>query len=268
MATSPKRHHYVPRFLLEMFGDERGHLHLFDRERGQFYKGSPNNIFFETYLYRFLDPFTGKSSDVVESELGRMETNAAPVVQKIIRSVRSLRNPRLSSADRLSWAKFYYAQSRRTLENLASCLEDDERLDAQARAIGITLHDVDDAIKKKGMPFFASGVAAGLREEEYCENVGLMSAVAVRPAHGFVIGSCGVPLGAKERDIFFRGWLPLAPNVAVRATVWPHREILVPIPSDAREVIQKINLIAARQSRIIAAKSWTDLHTVVRRLDS
>ncbi len=268
MSSRSKRHHYVPRFVLEMFVDPNGHLHVFDRERQQLYKGSPNNVFFEKYLYRFLNPFTGENTNIVETELSRVETDAAPVIQKIIRSVGALRNPRLSGTDRHRWAKFYYTQSRRTPENLASCLEDDEHLDDRARAIGISLHEIDTAIKKRGLPFFASGASAGLKEEEFCNNVGLMSAFAVEPTCGFVIGSCGIPLGSKEPDMFLRGWLPLSPNVAVRATVWPHREILVAIPSDPREVVQRINLVTAKQSRVVAAKSETDLRALIRRLES
>ena len=268
MHSGPKRHHYVPRFLLETFSDTNGQLHLFDQERQRLYKGSPNNVFFETHLYRFFDPFTGKHSNIVETELSGIENDAAPVVQRIIRSARSLRNPRLSRTDRYRWARLYYAQSRRTPENLASCLEDNDHLRAHADALGINLHEIDDAIKQQGLPFFASGVAADLREEDYCNNVGLMSAFALQPEHGFVVGSCGVPLGSREPDIFFRGWLPLSPYVAVRATVWAHKEILVPIPSHAGEVIQRINAITARQSRVIAAKSEADLHAVIRRLGS
>ena len=151
------------------------------------------------------DPFTRQYSNIVETELSRIENDAAPVVQKIIRSARSLRNPGLSDTDRYMWARFYYAQSRRTPEHLASCLEDDDRLSARASALGIGLHEIDDAIKQRGLPFFASGAAAGLSEEDYCHNVGLMSAFAVQPKHGFVIGSCGVPLGSDEPDIFSEG---------------------------------------------------------------
>lgn len=268
MADSPKRHHYVPRFLLESFGDANGQLHVFDRGRKRLYKGSPNNVFFETYLYRFFDPFTGTDSNIVEEELNRVETDAAPVIQKIIRSVRALDNPRLSETERYRWARFYYTQSRRTPENLAACLEDDDRLDARARALGLSLHEIDSVIKERALPFFAIGASAGLREDEYCSSVGLMSLFTVRPPNGLVIGSCGVPLGSNEPDIFFRGWLPLSPNIAIRATVSPSKEILVRIPGSARDVIQRINLTTARQSRVIAAKSAADLHAVIRRLGS
>ena len=250
-----------------MFSDTRGHLHLCDKKNETIYAGSPNNVFFETHLYRFLNPITGKHSNIVEKELSEIESDAAPVVQKIIRSARSLRNPFLSGQERYKWALFYYAQSRRTPENLASCLADDAALSERADALGVTLHEIDGMIMQRGMPFFASGVAAGLREEEYYNNVGLMTAVVLHPKRGFVMGSCGVPLGSADPDIFFRGWLPLAPDIAVRATIWTGKEILVPIPRHAKEVAQRINLTTARQSRIIAARSEADLRAVIRRLD-
>ncbi len=266
MARHSKRHHYVPRFVLREFRNARGHLHLLDRTREQLYHGTPNNVFFEKHLYRTFNPATDAHSDDVEKRLSVIESNAAPVVQKIIRSARSGMHPNLSAAERYAWAHFYHAQSRRTRENLASCLKGDDALGARAEALGISLHEIDREIIRSALPMFASGMSPGLGVEEYCHNVGLMTATARRPRNGLVIGSAGMPLGSSEPDRFFRGWLPLTPDVAVRATVWPNKEIMVLIPRHASVLVNKINLTSARHSRVIAARRESDLRAVIKRL--
>ena len=267
MGRSTKRHHYIPQFVLRLFRDARGHLHLFDKINQRMYQGTPNNVFFEKHLYSVFDPLTQGRDDTVERDLSAIEHAAAPVIQKIVRSVRSRHNPHLSELERYRWAHFYHAQSRRTLENLASCLEDDDRLSERAEALGISLHEIDRVVMTHALPLFAGGASPRLGVEKYCRNVGLMSAVILRPKRGFVIGSSGVPLGANEPDIFYRGWLPLAPDVAVRATKWSNKEILVTIPRHASVVIQRMNLTAALHSRIVGGSSEADLRVVIRRLE-
>ena len=261
MHKPPKKHHRVSRFILENFRDETGHLHVWDKVRQTRYKGRAEAIFYEKHLYRFVDPETRDFSYAVENELGQIESDAAPVIEQIIDRAKRGEIPRLSHDDRRKWARLYYTQARRTPENLASCLERDEKLDAQARALGLTLHQIDQAIKQHGMPFFASGMNQRLNVDEYCDSVGLMVAVFPQARYGFVIGSCGVPLGPyhSEPDPFFRGWLPLSPDIAVRATIWPNREILVPIPFEAENIVRRMNRVTAAKSDVIAARAEGDV---------
>lgn len=266
--SRPKRHHYVPQFVLRQFRDAHGQLHLFDKKRERLYCGAPNSVFFEKHLYRIFTPPTGEPSHEVEKRLSSIESEASPVVQKILRSARYGVNPGLSAEERYAWAHLYHAQSRRTPENLASCLKDDEALSDQARALGLSLREIDDIVMENALPLFASGESPGLGVERYCRNVGLMTSVLLQPEHGFVIGSAGMPLGSNEPNPFFRGWFPLTPDVAVRATPWPSKEILAPIPRHASAVVDRINVTTARHSRIIAAQRKSDLHAVIRRLGS
>ena len=264
MHRHPKKHHSVSRFVLQNFRSETGHLHVWDKVRQKRYKGNAESVFFETHLYRFFDPLTHQFSYAVEEELSRIESDAAPVIEKIVEFARRGKSPQLSHDERWKWARLYYAQARRTPENLALCLEDDERLDAEARSLGLTLHEIDNAIKERGMPFFASDMDQRLRANEYCDSVGLMTAVLFQPKRGFVIGSCGVPLGPYdiEVDPLFRGWLPLAPDVAVRATIWPNKEILVPIPFQAENIVRRMNRVTAAKSRIVAGRSEADIAAI------
>ena len=264
MNTPPKKHHTHSRFILQNFADEAGHLHVWDKVRQNRYKGRAESVFFEKHLYRFFDPAAQAFSYEVETELGHIESDAAPVVQKIVELGRRRKSPRLSHDERRKWARLYYAQARRTRENLALCLEADDRLDAEARALGLTLHEVDGMIMERGMPFFASGTDPRLRANEYSDSVGLMTAVLIQPQHGFVIGSCGVPLGPYEAELdpFFRGWLPLSPDVAVRATIWPDKEILVPIPFEAESIVRRMNRVTAAKSRVVAGRSEDDIAAI------
>lgn len=264
MKPPPKKNHTQPRFILQNFADEAGHLHVWDKVRHNRYKRRAESVFIEKHLYRFFDPTTQAFSYEVETELSDIESDAAPVVDKIVELGRRRKSARLSHDERRKWARLYYAQARRTPENLALCLEDDDRLDAEARELGLTLHEIDNMIMERGMPFFASGMDPRLRANEYSNSVGLMTAVLIQPKHGFVIGSCGVPLGPYEAELdpFFRGWLPLSPDVAVRATIWPNKEIFVPIPSEAESIVRRMNRVTAAKSRAVAGRSEGDIASI------
>jgi hypothetical protein len=80
--TSPKRHHYVPRFLLMRFTDATGMLAVYDRARDEFRPQTPLNtaVLQHYYSYHTTD---GTRSAEVEEGLGRIESDATPVIQKL-----------------------------------------------------------------------------------------------------------------------------------------------------------------------------------------
>ena len=55
ISNSPKRHHYIPQFLLKNFLDDSGRFWVFDREEGKPHQGTPTNTFVRRNLYRTMN---------------------------------------------------------------------------------------------------------------------------------------------------------------------------------------------------------------------
>jgi hypothetical protein len=83
--TQPRKHHYVPKFLLAGFtrqGTATGDLHVFDKKRGILRASTPNNEAHKRDHYRVEadDPF------IIEKTVGStLEDRAAPVIATIVR---------------------------------------------------------------------------------------------------------------------------------------------------------------------------------------
>ncbi len=54
-SNDPKRHHYIPQFLLKNFLDDSGRFWVFDKKKGKLHQGTPRNTFVEKNLYRTLN---------------------------------------------------------------------------------------------------------------------------------------------------------------------------------------------------------------------
>ncbi len=127
-SNNPKRHHYIPKILLNNFLDDKNRLWVYDKEKGKLYPSTPKNIFVQKNLYRILN-FDGDYSYEAEEELSRIESRAAPVIRRIIQCARNNENPKLSMKERHSWMRFYIASCRRSPEFVEEMLRLDEEYD-------------------------------------------------------------------------------------------------------------------------------------------
>ena len=112
-----RRNHYVPKFLLSEFTDDKGILFfVHNRSEKLVIKSSrPNNLFVKRDLYRH----DGKLIDVttdVEEQFGKLESKFAPIHQEIIGEIRKGMTPHLNSRKKSILVAFIVAQSRRTLD--------------------------------------------------------------------------------------------------------------------------------------------------------
>ena len=81
VMSSPKRHHYLPRFYLENFCND-GQLWVFDRKNKQYRNQTPNNTALQTHYYSVEDKKGNKNTDI-ELFLSRIEGQAQPIISKI-----------------------------------------------------------------------------------------------------------------------------------------------------------------------------------------
>ncbi len=79
--SSPKRHHYLPRFYLENFCND-GQLWVFDRKNKQYRNQTPNNTALQAHYYSVEDKKGNKNTDI-ELFLSRIEGQAQPIISKI-----------------------------------------------------------------------------------------------------------------------------------------------------------------------------------------
>ncbi len=85
----PRRHHFVPRFLLANFtetGDEDGFLHVHDLERAQHRRQRPKEVAHERDFYRV--EIDGKDPVGFEKAMGLLEDRAAPIIRTMLESWR------------------------------------------------------------------------------------------------------------------------------------------------------------------------------------
>ncbi len=112
MSNTPKRHHYVPQFILRNFANGNQKLYYFRRKDGSVRETSSKNVFVKNHAYTE-EQEDGTKSAPVESELAQLEGLASDVIDKIITTARSGDGPMLAEPERRIWLRFLYSQFMR-----------------------------------------------------------------------------------------------------------------------------------------------------------
>ena len=287
-SNRPKATHYIPRFLLANFVDHRGFLCIFNKRTGKFYKKTPENAFFENHLTRMYDFESGEYSYEAERILSDIESQAAPVVCKIINRVRKGRGPGLSSIEREHWNLFYHSMCRRNPEFAEEMLKHDEQFDdvfyracehiLQQQGMDVPgreridseLSEAKNRMKKNNKTRFASGDHEFLQAdaERFAREAGLrIVVIQQQPRRSYVIGShsvANVPR-SHDRDRDYGAWLPIAHDVIVTPTSSPEVELVSLVDRNHDDFIRRINAASFRQSRFVAGRSESLLRSLRRR---
>ena len=82
-AQAARRHHFVPRFHLDRFADQKGRLRAFDRKRGETRTTSSRRVAVERDFYR-LPESTGLPAGLLEETLSRQESEAAAAIRDVL----------------------------------------------------------------------------------------------------------------------------------------------------------------------------------------
>ena len=255
-----------------------------DKIEATIFKSSPNDAFKVGDLNtdHDLDNVDIKH-DTNERLLQRVESDAAPGIQRIISRVRNNEPPDLSPGDRDSWKRFYHASCRRTPEFSDEMLNLNERFDdvwsfavdrlfCEAGMVAPDsvlvgqdprLKKIKAAVKQNTKARFSSGDHPHLQAdvERFCRDTGLHIAVIRCRKRSFVIGSHGVAIVCRGTA---RGsWLPIAHDVAVAPTSHPDSDWLRPLDRSTEHIIKKINTAAIQQSRFVAGNSEPLIRSLV-----
>ena len=292
MATNdPKRHHYIPEMLLRNFCNAQGLLWVNSGEK--IFKITPKNIFVEGHLYTKSDfsasPKGAQYEDFLnavnrtfeyEKQLSDIEASAKPSIEKIIEQARQGLPPQLSGDEQESWNRFIIATARRTPESQDRVSSSRNRIDPFYEAVSKVASINNYSLPSKDVLYkdprvlqlremvmsnsdakFAAEDDPRLRAEtaRFSRDMGLCVFIIRIPERSFVIGSHGLTIvdpevmGNKSTISF----LPIAHDIAVNPTVFPHTESLVFLDpdGDGERMISTINRAATAGSKIIAGLS-------------
>ena len=286
--------------LLKRFVDDDGFIWVHDGEN--MYKTNPGNVFSIGHLYTksefgnapkgssydgFLDSI--QKSFEYEARLSEIETEAEPVVQRIIDQARNGRCPELSVDFREAWKRFYVAMARRTPEAQERVSKSKGHRDVFHEAakgiadqVGYELPTAEElyqdprvsVLKKLVMSNtnakFAAGDDPNIETEtnRFSLETGVCVIVIGIPKRSFVIGSHGLTMLEDEvaSKVGAVSWLPIAHDVAVGATAFPDREFLVVLDNsnDGEMLISAFNRATADRSKIIAGRCQALVRSLVQ----
>ena len=295
MSTkNPVRQHYIPKFLLRNFLDDKGHLWAYDKDQEKIYQTTEKNAFVINDMYTtfrfehieknaefeiFINSIEKNYKYEIENFSKDIEWKVSPVISRIIEKARSNRFPQLSEKQASNWKRFMLSMARRTPESRkrATSISEDDAFYMAAKACADKInYDLPRkeilfqdhrVIKLKELIIanvhakFSAGDSLREKKEEdrFCRETGICIAVISNPRskNSFLIGSHGLAIVQSHlpNDSIAGSWLPIAHDVAVLATPAPDKEYLLAINHKREYVVEKINAAFALQSKIIAGRS-------------
>ena len=116
-SNEPRRHHYIPKFLLEHFTDDDGRLYIFDKQRPEqgVFESSPQNVFLQRDFNTTLD-LNRERDYSVENEFSKIEGLASQIITKVIQDSREGKFPNLTPDDKSKLDRFVHIMCSRSPE--------------------------------------------------------------------------------------------------------------------------------------------------------
>lgn len=228
----PKRHHYVPRFILANFVDCGGKLWVRRVNGGTVWSAVPEDVYVERHRYSSVDP-AGNRDPELEKAYSVLEGLTKPIVDQLLAAGRSGRPPVITVAEKAVWDEFLYHQMKRVPAAMAALEKKHgwgERLDAaverlRERGLAVDEETMAELRSRDGMARLKQNATVkALRADTPLIRILLGAAiieVGVAPTGAsFVISShpiagirTGLQLGESRASEM---WLPIASDVAVR----------------------------------------------------
>ena len=253
---------------MKRFTDKEGNLYFYDKRHPDkgVRKRAPKNLFYERHFYTQVEE-DGTQDAAVETEfLAVLESEASPVIEKIVNAARRGDPPNLSPDEKDIWVKFSFIQfkrvperrekrkeeifqeMRREIDFIAfadselSILDDEETMERLWR--NSSIQSVQKPLSKQGAKILLE------------KQIGVAVIRKPKPKRSFVIGSNPVvkmsnPGRSHLADPTVELWLPLARDVAV--TPCPGESDKIVFVNDKH--IRAINQGIYQQSTVIAGCS-------------
>lgn len=297
---NPKDQHYNSRFVLRHFSKDGEHIWTYSNAEGVDCR-KIEKTFVSRHLYtrksvdtnnkasQSPDPRTFEQSirkDYdYERRIGQLESNAAPIIKRIIDQARKQKCPQLSVDQCAVWKEFAFLTARRTPEaqarvratygtdapdlfyNVAKTVADRD---------GVSLPDkehlyedprvavMEDLVMSNSNASFAVGLSPRIPEQiqKFCEETGIQVLLCTGKRR-LIIGSFGFATVTRSNDAKYNtiSVFPIAPDVAVVPTDRPDREELCMIDDSH---VRAINVSIADQSHTIAGSTEADVRNYMK----
>ena len=226
-----------------------------------------------------------KDTEVYEKDvIGKLESDAAPIIQRIVDDAPKNRLPSLSPEEITVVKRFLVLSTRRTPESqdrIKSQNDPDFAFDLMKRMVdkeNIPFGDkeemyhqvppikrMNDMVLENTDARFAAGVipTVELETEEFCRKIGIAVAYSGSTRSRFIIGSYGYAIVTRNLGTGYDrvAYFPVSPNVAISVTSRPDRAYVYPV--EANEVRQT-NISIAELSHAIAGSTKDGLLTYQR----
>ena len=287
----PRKHHFIPQMILKNFSNAKGQVWVNDGAG--------------TYLSQIKDVFAIRDlnakwdwsdipvgtdyegflasvprTDEYELVLGKIESEAEPVITAIIEQARCPNRLVLEPQHRDILKRFMFASARRTPEaqnrtaifslgpevfyEAAKATAERKNLpppNKESFAGSPQVRRIRDKMLSNSRAGFAAGVHPFLKEEElkFAPRTGVAVAVIRERCNEFVLGSHGVTL--LERSLLQYlpavSWLPVAPDIAIGVTTYPDWNVAIELSAHngGTEIVSLINHSTAVLSERIVGES-------------
>ena len=276
-SANPRRHHYVPRFLIARFADKHGKVNAYDRvTRRTQQKQNPKQVFLVNDFYR---AHTKQKKDeyTIERLFADGEARWAPLIRSVVKSGIANQEQILGLAEFLAIQTTRTPQHRHTLRMISSYLSTGMTInDLRARQAAGKLSAEEQVLSQR---FIADANAGKVRLSEPDSNLlakqfARLPELAERLAAdwryiiisidhpGFVLTDNSIALlgdwdGSTSSDVGILDaeeiWMPLDPSHALVLT----RDLALPryIAGLQRDHVRKIN-----QRLVFESSRWTIYH--------
>lgn len=272
--SKPKRHHYIPQMLSKHFANQEGKLYVYDKshpEKGV-QKWGPKDTFVRRHLYSQEEEDGTRDVSVETEFLEPQESEASPVIKKIISAARMEIVPELSAKEKRAFVTFFYYQLIRlpavrnnfvgeVSEVLTSYLEAESRvrpLNYYEQALLVEGDARERHLKNASVNTLRSSPVGKETIDEIVKGSLCVAAIKrPKPNRSFIISDYPY-IRLADRDLLYHDnrkieiWLPLASDVAVALT--PGRFNKLWVMNDRKR--EALNQSLFSQSKVIAGCSY------------
>lgn len=272
----PKRHHYVPRFILANFVDDAGKLWAGWVGGGPVWSAAPDEVYVERHLYTSIDA-AGNRDTELEQAYSVLEGMAKPLVDRFLANGRSGAAPLVTDAEKAVWDEFLFHQMKR-VPAMLSALEKKQNWAERLEAVIDKLRERGVYVDEKILTELRSPV--GL--ERLKKNATVKALSADSPLVRILLGAANIELGVAPAGTCFaisshpiagiraglqsvrsgasEMWLPIASDVAVRVAFGGENRTM----TLAQSKIESINRDSLGQGDYLAGASQSLIESLIR----
>ena len=277
------RPHLVPEMLLKHFQDANGKVLTYRKDESKLFSTSPTNVFVNKHRHTLRgEEYRGNPFEI-ETRLGEIESEAAPVIDKVIGCRKVGLYPSIVEEEGDAVKLFFFTLFLRTNYHADEIVPID-RYELDCRTQGFKqaeMHGVDKSEWQEfqdGSEFGAliSDFVHDLRVrlavgslpkiadqvDQFMHGSGLLIAMPDEGAGGFILGDCGgVLMPVPDHPVRSYRWLPVSREIVIGETADAYN---VNYTTLSREDVNRINLSSFESSSVVIARRKSDLDYVLR----